>query len=464
MSVEPSSGTCGSPQRRLLPASLPILLLLVCGLSAWPQNEGVAHVALPGLPEPIYSPDPNDSWNRLFYFLFSRRMEVRLSDEFPEGAPFNKEPPGISMRMGGRGLSTRTFDRTEVGDRPIDPFYPASLDAAGPRLVLGDSIYPEFGRALQDALTDKAPRTALARALMQSDLWSAHDLLFTPFLPADEKVLGTRHLEALDLLARLIRRIALTTEEINSLPGNYPAAMKQHSLPELFRKESGWIEVEWFRPRTHDAIAGFRRVSRIFVKPAHPAGDLHRFLTAILSHSDDPDAVLDGVALVMQLLVIDTQGNLRPTTVTSDVQIRLFGKTSEGTFTKTSARVYELSRKLLLREPGSGGLISEDENSPVYFGGYEFASGGFESTRGEFHSGPPIQIRLRTRCNFCHGDNLKRVLTFSVALPPHPPSLRQLDPTAHEEAEFDIEQKKKEKDYRALRDYFDHVPASVTYH
>jgi hypothetical protein len=462
MSVGRIIGLCERLQKHRFRAVLPILLVVLSALPAWPQNEIAPRVALPGSPEPIYSPDPNDPWNRIFYFLFSRRMEVRLSDEFPEGAPFRKED--VDVTIGRRLLSTRTFDRTEVGDRPIDPFYPSSHDATGPRMVLGDSIYPEFRRALQDALTDKAPRTPLARALMQSDLWAAHDLLFAPFLPGDEKLLGARRLEAVDLLARLVRKTALTREEINSLPGNYPAAMQQHAIPDLFRKESGWIEVQWFRTRTHDGAAGFRRVSRIFVKPAHPTSDLHRFLATMTGHPDNPDGVLDGVALVMQLLVIDTQGNVRPTTIASDVQIRLYEKANQGTFTKTSLKVCELSRKLLLRVPGSGGLISEDENSPVYFGGYEFASGGFEFTSGEFRVGPPIQIRLRTRCSFCHGKSLKQVLTFSIALPPHAPSLRQLDPAAHEEADFDIEQKKKEKDYQALRDYFDRVPAAGTYH
>jgi len=41
-------------------------------------------------PELIYAQDPNDAWNRIFYFLFSRRIQARLSDEFPEGAPFRE--------------------------------------------------------------------------------------------------------------------------------------------------------------------------------------------------------------------------------------------------------------------------------------------------------------------------------------------------------------------------------------
>jgi hypothetical protein len=106
---------------------------------------------------------------------------------------------------------------------------------------------------------------------MEGDLWAAHDILFGPFLLDDEKELGRRRYETLDLLARLLRKIALTPDEIKSLPDNYSAAVKRQSFPDVFREESGWVEVEWFAPRTHDSNAGFRRVSRVFLKPASTA-------------------------------------------------------------------------------------------------------------------------------------------------------------------------------------------------
>src|SRR5580704_7047264 len=149
-------------------------------------------------PQPIYSSDPNDAWNRIFYFLFSRRVEIRLSDLFPEGAPFVD------------GISTRLFERDEIGDRAIDPLYPSHFVNIGNRLVLADPAYSDFEKALQDALNEKAQRPVIARALMQNDLWGAHDILFYPFLPEDEKELGQRRLATLDLISRLIWKIALT--------------------------------------------------------------------------------------------------------------------------------------------------------------------------------------------------------------------------------------------------------------
>jgi len=38
-----------------------------------------------GAPQPIYSKNPADPWNRIFNVLFSRRIKIHLSDQFPEG-------------------------------------------------------------------------------------------------------------------------------------------------------------------------------------------------------------------------------------------------------------------------------------------------------------------------------------------------------------------------------------------
>src|SRR6266700_6620934 len=66
-------------------------------------------------PRLIYSNDPADPWNRIFHSLFTRTVRTRLSDNFPEGAPFTRlRDGGIS----GSSVSTNTFERSENGDRP----------------------------------------------------------------------------------------------------------------------------------------------------------------------------------------------------------------------------------------------------------------------------------------------------------------------------------------------------------
>ena len=103
--------------------------------------------ALVDAPQPIYSNDLNDSWNRVFYYLFSRRVASHFTPEFPEGAPFrDNEGPLNSQQQ--QQVSTRIFERQETGDRSIDPLYPSFFSDAGVRIVLSDPVYAVFREAL----------------------------------------------------------------------------------------------------------------------------------------------------------------------------------------------------------------------------------------------------------------------------------------------------------------------------
>ena len=50
--------------------------------------------------------------------------------------------------------------------------YPTFEVGFGGMLVLSDSAYPAFTRALRDALAETSVHSTSARALMQSDLWA----------------------------------------------------------------------------------------------------------------------------------------------------------------------------------------------------------------------------------------------------------------------------------------------------
>jgi hypothetical protein len=442
------------------------LVAAALGFSPLAQTTGQRSpkIALAASPEPIYSQDPNDAWNRIFYFLFSRRIETRLSDEFPEGAPFSEKQIFQIGALQKVHASTRVFERTEIGDRAIDPLYPSFFSSKGSQLVLADPAYSQFTKALEDALEQNAPRTVIARALMENDLWAAHDVFYRY---TEEKEVEQRRVRVIDLLARLIKKIGLTPGEIKSLPDNYAAAVQRHSLPDVFRKDSGWIEVR-FRPRLmHDEAAGYRRVSRVFLKPTLRPHDMRKFLNAQIN-STHTTADLDGVALLTQLLLIDAQGQLKPTTLTTEVQVRLFEKTSAGVFKKTALQVAEISRRLFVREPASGGLVLEDETSPIYLASsgndYTFAPTQIERT--EPYASPPVQVKLRTRCAFCHGDNdLTFLMTFGFNdVPRHKPPVRQLDAAGREAADFVITQKSKQNDFEALLRYFGGAPAEGARH
>jgi hypothetical protein len=290
---------------------------------------------------------------------------------------------------------------------------------------------------------------------MQSDLWSAYDQLHGEYTRPDQNELEQHRRAIADLLGRLIRKIALTPEEIRSLPDNYSAAMRRQSLPDLFAKDSGWIEILWFPRRMHEEAANDRRVARVFLKPTHPTRDLQKFVNAQREPNGDPVLDLDGVALIMQLLLIDTQGRLTPTKLTTDVQVRLFERSAAGSFNRTRVEMAEISRRLLVSDPASGGLAPEAEDSPAYLpaagNDYSFAAPQVSA------EGPPIQVHLRTRCAACHGDDLTQINTFGIALPPRflTPPLRQLDPAANREANDVMSRKKKRREFKALDAYFE---------
>ena len=402
-------------------------------------------------PQPIYSADPHDAWNRIFYLLFTRTVKVRLADNFKEGAPF---VPVMIMSPSSKLASAQTFERIESGDRAIDPLYPSFFNSAGAESALVNPEYAQLKQALEDALGEQAARTPIQRALMEADAWAGYDILCRYGADVGER--GGRAKELLTLLARFIRKLALAPQEIAALPHTYAGAQRAQSLPPLFDEASGWIEVEWFPDREHDHSAGDRRAARVFVKPeAKPQQFLHN-LHDLLRHnpglSPDLTGVLDGVALVTEDLLIDSNAHVEPSPLTVDVELRSFVKEAHGTVRTTIAE-YELSRKLLLGDPSSGGLAYVGADEPAYLpiagNDYTFAS----PTLGERIPGPPVLGSLRRRCEACHGEGSGEFFTFArIPLPKpwRPPLVRQLRFGDDPHAGYVAERKMKQADFKSL--------------
>ena len=210
----------------------------------------------------VYAADPRDAWNRIFYILFTRTVEARLTDDFKEADQL------ISPRAMGNPIlqvTSHTFQRIEGGDRAIDPLYPNFLTSSGAESVLVDPRFMQLKQALKDACAEAAPRQPIHRALMQADAWAAYDIL-NEFRETQGQ-LGNRARELLPLLDQFIGKLALTSQEIAALPRNYLTAQRRLNLPEVFDDRSGWMEVEWFPQRLHDESANYRRAVRVFLKP-----------------------------------------------------------------------------------------------------------------------------------------------------------------------------------------------------
>ena len=112
---------------------------------------------------------------------------------------------------------------------------------------------------------------------------------------------------------------------------------------------------------------------------------------------------------------------------------------------------FELSRKLLLNDPQSGGFVALDEQVPAYLpdagNDYSFASMQYSPIS------EPILVRLKNRCIACHGTTgLHDVMSFRVhAFDPVPP-VALLKPSDNDHARYVIERKMQRPDFKALQE------------
>jgi|SRR5215213_686498 len=430
-----------------------LILLLGCsiaGACSLQPNASSADVAPSPMfvsdnPRSIYSADPNDSWNRIFEALFTRTVKVRLSDAFPEGAPFVHFP--VTMGSFSVRISKEKFSRTELGDRAIEPLYPTFFTAEGPLQVLSEPRFSELTSALRQAIAETKNRSPIERALMQADVWAAYDIMYANRFSSVKVEADIREHRTmlLNLLRRFVRELALSSDEISLLKSNYLVAVSGSKLPNLFSAETGWLEIELLTHRLHDDAARYRRATRVFVKPRTLQSDPGQFVES-LKHNQHLDQ-LEAVALVVQNLLIDTSGRVVPSPLFSDVQFRFFKVDPKTGETSAEPQQFELSRRKLLTEPISGGFVEFSAASPAYLtsagNDYDFATSIQEADA-------PILAPLRTRCAQCHATSLTHLMTYSIHDVPPVPTVRILKPLDQERALYVAKRKEEREDFKSL--------------
>jgi hypothetical protein len=379
-------------------------------------------------PRAVYAADPADAWNRIFYGLFTRVVRARPSPS-----------------------STRTIARIEGGDRAIEPLYPHEPVGSpeGAAEVLEEPRFPQLRQALADALGDEARRPPLHRALLQSDIWAAHDVL-AEYQPPGDRGRGRRH-QLLSLLARLTRKLALTPREIDALPDNYAAASAAGHFPDVLAPGGGWIEVEYLpnplRIRAHESVAGLRRSARVFLKPAATRKDRQEWLDGLAGRWADRTSRVDSAALLVRLLLIDDEGTVVPSRLAYEVQFRTFVRGKSGGLVGVELGVYELSRASLLA-PHLGGLRPYHDRSPAYLP----ASGSdYGFATNQVNHAAPIVVPLRDRCSMCHGMDLQDIPSLpSRSRDPAAP-IRAVNPTEDGHARHVAGLKMRREEFLALK-------------
>ena len=312
----------------------------------------------------VYDTDPEHLWNRVF-----RQFYRRVSQ-----------------------------DGKEYGADELDPL----LWFDTTHLLTGIS-YQRAVEVLDEFLTTGGENLAsdpLKRAMFQRDLWAVFDWLAfqaEPY-PSQRDALKTR-------LAKIIKRVALTAEEILSLPDNYTLAVESKIFPadfqadqpqeaflpfDLFDPESAWVPMgREGGPVAMSHTEGFpffgRAVFLVFVRS--PDGR-NATLDFIRSLNTDPETVLttgSDVALVRRMILIDDQGNLVLSPLIETIQIRHFNP--EQIFHE-----FELSRMFLF-EGSSDGLHLNEELFLLFFSHGDVF---------EIRDIPELQAAVPEICKACH--------------------------------------------------------------
>jgi hypothetical protein len=423
----------------------------ICSIACSPSTAGANHDETPHAvfasndPQSIYAADPNDSWNRIFHALFSRSINVRVASDLRKNAPL--VPFHVSMGPFDIRISKDAVNRTEIGDRAIEPLYPAFFTEEGPLQVLSEPRFSALMAALREAIDDSKPRSPIERALMQSDLWAAYDILYSTGLGRNDKdnSLAEKKSKLLELLSGLIRKLALSNDQINSLHSNYSTAVHERRLPDILSPESGWLEIELLPNRSHDHAAGYRRAARIFLKRRTLQSDAAGFVEK-LKHQQHLDEV-EAVALAVQNLLIDANGRVVPSPLLSDVQFRFFTNNPSTGKISATAKEFELSRRQLLMQPSSGGLLEFDSTAPAYLSaaGNDY---GFATRIEEAHT--PVLVPLRTRCSECHGASLTSLTTYAIHDFLPVPAVKVLNSSAEERAWYVAQRKAEREEFKSL--------------
>jgi hypothetical protein len=237
----------------------------------------------------IYDPDPNHLWNRVFRQFYRRVAK----------------------------------DGKEYGIDELD-----TLLWSDTTYLLDGNSHQQAVQVLDEFLSTDAERLIrdpLKRAIFQRDMWAVFDWLAiqSETFPSQREALKTR-------LARIIRRVALTREEILSLPDNYTSAIESKIFPadfqtdqpqdaflpiDLFQPDSAWIPMgredgPIAMSHTNEFPFFGRSVFLVFVRS--PDGR-DASLDLIESLNTQPQSVLTmgiDVTLVRRMLLIDNEGKL----------------------------------------------------------------------------------------------------------------------------------------------------------
>ena len=307
--------------------------VLPTGLVADPPNQQPESAARP-VNVSVYDPDPQHLWNRIYSSLY-----VRVGQD---GKAYARDELDPLLWPGSKYLLAQTRNREAIG--------------------LLDEFLAKDG--------EKMIKDPLKRAFLQRDLWAIFDWLADPDAEYQAET-GRQVAERRDLrvrVAQVIRRLALSADQIQSLPDNYTAAVAAKALPtqhdpshpdkaflpsNLTVSNGSWVALtdtgaivvapqhaQFTRGRSsffvlmnlpdgRKATLNYLEKLRTFPNPLMPrpvdsGGRFKGKFGPALNPELPQFPVGTQVALGREMLLIDDQGKITPTRLLESLQLRVY--------------------------------------------------------------------------------------------------------------------------------------------
>lgn len=337
----------------------------------------------------------------------------------------------------------------DYGDDTIDP-----LLWTNSQHLLEEPSHAKAIAILDEFLSTHGERLItepLKRAVLQRDLWAVFDWSAESGGSAEPDRFEPQRRELQTRLAEIIRRVALSKDEIAALPDTYAAAVKAQRFPEafdsdhpatpylpadLFDSKGPWINLakpgEGIVAPIHTRDFDARSIFEVFLRL--PAGrkagmdylsSLNDVLPKILPATAPatsreaplkytPDLMLNPkipqfpagtqVALVRRALLVDREGELRPTHLVESMQLRFYREIADAEH-RTDPREqaffeFRFSRRALLVDPSTALYPLTKDSKDFEF--VKFDSMGIDPFEGNNDRNAHYTSSSMATCVGCH--------------------------------------------------------------
>jgi hypothetical protein len=372
------------------PATALILLSLV-SIALWAAAAPPRAPQTPGVPVAIYDENPSHIWNRLYAALRIR--------EDSRGNRYGEDSLDPMLWQQSTHLLTQPSDRLAL--HSLDEFLQTHAETL-----------------IQDPLK---------RAMLQSDLWAVFDWSVQEYsgTTGSSGAYSNQKLELQTRLADVLKRLALTPEQIKSLPDNYAQAVasgafaakydstkpQQPFLPEdLFDPRGPWVCITPSPDfigyggvaKMHFTTVSGRSVFLVFVRLPEGRKATFDYFRTLWDYpqpwvpgpspvaADQPQENPDlpsfpagtQVAFARQMVLFDNQGNLVVSRITQSVQIRVYRE-----ITTARARDFSAGPTAMARNSGQD-FFEIRIRRPLLFSGKQ---GGLRATTRDEIEPPAFQ-------------------------------------------------------------------------